>query len=103
MARVYKQVARSLDAGMRGAHTHRGREEKSRPNSGSKRRHIPAPGRVTAVTAHPCSEPALTTPSYIVVSMSTSDKLGSLNAPQRKAVTYGEPLPGGKGHRSGPL
>src|SRR5690349_22512731 len=28
---------------------------------------------------------------------------GSLNAPQRKAVTYGEPLPGGKGYRSGPL
>jgi DNA helicase-2/ATP-dependent DNA helicase PcrA len=35
--------------------------------------------------------------------MSTSEKLGSLNAPQRKAVTYGEPLPGGKGLRSGPL
>src|SRR3954464_5820143 len=35
--------------------------------------------------------------------MSTSEKLGSLNAPQRKAVTYGEPLPGGKGFRSGPL
>ena len=35
--------------------------------------------------------------------MSTSEKLGSLNAPQRKAVTYGELLPGGKGLRSGPL
>ena len=35
--------------------------------------------------------------------MSTSEKLGSLNAPQRRAVTYGEPLPGGKGFRSGPL
>jgi ATP-dependent DNA helicase UvrD/PcrA len=35
--------------------------------------------------------------------MSTSEKLGTLNAPQRKAVTYGEPLPGGKGLRSGPL
>ena len=35
--------------------------------------------------------------------MSTPEKLGSLNAPQRKAVTYGEPLPGGKGFRSGPL
>ena len=35
--------------------------------------------------------------------MSTAEKLGSLNAPQRKAVTYGEPLPGGKGFRSGPL
>ncbi len=35
--------------------------------------------------------------------MSTSEKLGSLNAPQRKAVTYGELLPGGKGFRAGPL
>jgi DNA helicase-2/ATP-dependent DNA helicase PcrA len=35
--------------------------------------------------------------------MSTSDKLGSLNAPQRKAVTHGEPIPGGKGLRSSPL
>jgi ATP-dependent DNA helicase UvrD/PcrA len=35
--------------------------------------------------------------------MSTSEQLGSLNAPQRRAVTYGEPLPGGKGFRSGPL
>jgi DNA helicase-2/ATP-dependent DNA helicase PcrA len=35
--------------------------------------------------------------------MSNPEKLGSLNAPQRKAVTYGEPLPGGKGFRSGPL
>ncbi len=35
--------------------------------------------------------------------MSTAEKLGSLNAPQRKAVTYGEPIPGGKGFRSGPL
>jgi DNA helicase-2/ATP-dependent DNA helicase PcrA len=35
--------------------------------------------------------------------MSTADQLGSLNGPQRKAVTYGEPLPGGKGFRAGPL
>jgi DNA helicase-2/ATP-dependent DNA helicase PcrA len=35
--------------------------------------------------------------------MSTAEQLGSLNGPQRKAVTYGEPLPGGKGFRSGPL
>jgi DNA helicase II / ATP-dependent DNA helicase PcrA len=35
--------------------------------------------------------------------MSTSEQLGSLNAPQRRAVTYGEPLPGGKGFRAGPL
>ncbi len=35
--------------------------------------------------------------------MSTAEKLGSLNGPQRKAVTYGEPLPGGKGFRAGPL
>jgi DNA helicase-2/ATP-dependent DNA helicase PcrA len=35
--------------------------------------------------------------------MSTTEQLGSLNAPQRRAVTYGEPLPGGKGFRSGPL
>src|SRR6188768_3130274 len=41
--------------------------------------------------------------SYIVVLMPTAEQLGSLNAPQRKAVTYGEPLPGGKGFRAGPL
>jgi DNA helicase-2/ATP-dependent DNA helicase PcrA len=35
--------------------------------------------------------------------MPPAEQLGSLNAPQRKAVTYGEPLPGGKGFRSGPL
>jgi DNA helicase-2/ATP-dependent DNA helicase PcrA len=35
--------------------------------------------------------------------MSTAEQLGSLNAPQRKAVTFGEALPGGKGFRSGPL
>ena len=35
--------------------------------------------------------------------MPTAEQLGSLNAPQRKAVTYGEPLPGGKGFRAGPL
>ncbi len=35
--------------------------------------------------------------------MSTGEQLGSLNGPQRRAVTYGEPLPGGKGFRSGPL
>jgi DNA helicase-2/ATP-dependent DNA helicase PcrA len=37
------------------------------------------------------------------MSTSTGEQLGSLNGPQRKAVTYGEPLPGGKGFRSGPL
>jgi len=35
--------------------------------------------------------------------MSTAEQLGSLNAPQKRAVTYGEPLPGGKGFRAGPL
>ena len=35
--------------------------------------------------------------------MSTAEKLGSLNAPQRKAVTHGDPLPGGKGLRASPL
>ena len=35
--------------------------------------------------------------------MSTPEQLGSLNAPQTRAVTYGEPLPGGKGFRAGPL
>jgi DNA helicase-2/ATP-dependent DNA helicase PcrA len=35
--------------------------------------------------------------------MSTAEKLGSLNAPQRKAVAHGEPVPGGKGLRSRPL
>jgi DNA helicase-2/ATP-dependent DNA helicase PcrA len=37
------------------------------------------------------------------MSTSTPEQLGSLNAPQKRAVTYGEPLPGGKGFRSGPL
>src|SRR5689334_3685013 len=35
--------------------------------------------------------------------MPSAQQLGSLNAPQKRAVTYGEPLPGGKGFRSGPL
>jgi DNA helicase-2/ATP-dependent DNA helicase PcrA len=35
--------------------------------------------------------------------MSTAEQLASLNAPQRKAATYGDPLPGGKGLRAGPL
>jgi DNA helicase II / ATP-dependent DNA helicase PcrA len=35
--------------------------------------------------------------------MSTGEQLGSLNGPQRRAVTYGEPVPGGKGFRAGPL
>ncbi len=35
--------------------------------------------------------------------MSTPEQLGSLNTPQRKAVTFGEALPGGKGFRAGPL
>ena len=58
---------------------------------------------VTAVTARREIEPVFARLSYIVVLMSTAEKLGSLNAPQRKAVTYGEPLPGGKGFRAGPL
>src|SRR5262245_14897265 len=37
------------------------------------------------------------------MSTSSPEQLGSLNAPQKRAVTYGEPLPGGKGFRSGPL
>ena len=37
------------------------------------------------------------------MSTSTPEQLGSLNAPQKRAVTYGEPLPGGKGFRAGPL
>jgi DNA helicase II / ATP-dependent DNA helicase PcrA len=35
--------------------------------------------------------------------MSTASHLANLNAPQRRAVTYGEALPGGKGFTSGPL
>jgi DNA helicase II / ATP-dependent DNA helicase PcrA len=35
--------------------------------------------------------------------MSTTVHLERLNAPQRKAVTYGEPLGEGKGYRAGPL
>ncbi len=35
--------------------------------------------------------------------MSTAAHLANLNAPQRRAVTYGEALAGGKGLRSGPL
>jgi len=35
--------------------------------------------------------------------MSTTAHLDRLNAPQRKAVTYGEPLAEGKGYRAGPL
>jgi ATP-dependent DNA helicase UvrD/PcrA len=37
------------------------------------------------------------------MSTPTPEQLGSLNAPQKRAVTYGEPLPGGKGFRAGPL
>jgi DNA helicase II / ATP-dependent DNA helicase PcrA len=37
------------------------------------------------------------------MSTPSPEQLGSLNAPQKRAVTYGEPLPGGKGFRSGPL
>jgi DNA helicase II / ATP-dependent DNA helicase PcrA len=37
------------------------------------------------------------------MSTSSPEQLGSLNAPQKRAVTYGEPLPGGKGFRAGPL
>src|SRR5258707_130952 len=35
--------------------------------------------------------------------MSTTSHLEKLNGPQRKAVTFGEPLPDNKGFRSGPL
>jgi DNA helicase II / ATP-dependent DNA helicase PcrA len=35
--------------------------------------------------------------------MSTPSHLEKLNGPQRKAVTYGEPVPEGKGFRAGPL
>ena len=35
--------------------------------------------------------------------MSTTSHLEKLNGPQRKAVTYGEPLPENKGFKSGPL
>ena len=35
--------------------------------------------------------------------MSSIDPLASLNTPQRRAVTYGQPVPEGKGVRSGPL
>jgi len=59
--------------------------------------------RVTDVTPRSLTRPVLVPLSYIVVSMSTPEQLGSLNAPQRRAVTYGEPLPGGKGFRAGPL
>ncbi len=35
--------------------------------------------------------------------MSTASHLEKLNGPQRKAVTYGDPVPDGKGFRAGPL
>src|SRR6202011_5426276 len=35
--------------------------------------------------------------------MSTTSHLEKLNGPQRKAVTFGEPLPDNKGVKSGPL
>jgi DNA helicase II / ATP-dependent DNA helicase PcrA len=35
--------------------------------------------------------------------MSTASHLEKLNGPQRKAVAYGDPVPGGKGFRAGPL
>src|SRR5215475_9611752 len=35
--------------------------------------------------------------------MPTTAHLEKLNGPQRKAVTYGEPLPESKGYKSGPL
>ena len=35
--------------------------------------------------------------------MSTTSHLEKLNGPQRKAVTFGEPLPDNKGFKSGPL
>src|SRR6185436_19552893 len=73
------------------------------PQTGSKRRHIP-PGFGREVRhGSQGVGPNFNLLSYIVVLMSTAEQLGSLNAPQRKAVTYGEPLPGGKGLRAGPL
>ena len=71
--------------------------------SGSKRRHIPAGYGRDGRHGSRGAGPNFNRLSYIVVSMSTAEQLGSLNAPQRKAVTYGEPLPGGKGFRAGPL
>jgi DNA helicase-2/ATP-dependent DNA helicase PcrA len=41
--------------------------------------------------------------SYIRRSMATAAHLTALNAAQRKAATFGEPIAGGKGFRSGPL
>ena len=35
--------------------------------------------------------------------MSTTSHLEKLNGPQRKAVTFGEPLPDNEGFKSGPL
>ena len=35
--------------------------------------------------------------------MSTASHLEKLNGPQKKAVTYGEPVAGGKGFKAGPL
>src|SRR5919204_6297230 len=35
--------------------------------------------------------------------MPTTSHLDKLNGPQRKAVTYGEPLPDNKGFKAGPL
>src|SRR6187401_1753750 len=75
----------------------------SHPKASSKWRHIPAHARVTPVTARGLIKPVSPRLSYIVGSMSTAEKLGSLNAQQRKAVTHGEPVPGGKGYRAGPL
>src|SRR5688572_5246063 len=86
---VYRRLyaAKPRAHNCRGLGVHAGQQ----PESRSKWRHIPALGPVTGVTAHRGVGPVLTTLSYIVVSMSTTEQLGSLNAPQRKAVTYGEP------------
>ena len=35
--------------------------------------------------------------------MASTDPLASLNAPQRRAVTFGQPLADGKGVQCGPL
>ena len=87
------------------AHNRRARRRwsRSRRKSRSKRRHIPARYRRDGRHGSRGAGPNFTRLSYIVVLMSTAEQLGSLNAPQRKAVTYGEPLPGGKGFRAGPL
>jgi DNA helicase II / ATP-dependent DNA helicase PcrA len=59
-------------------------------------------GNHSAGTAHaPMARPLPAL--YIHAMAATNDPLASLNTPQRRAVTYGQPLPDGKGVRAGPL